>query len=382
MISLHIETRLSLITALIAMWAVISVAANEATPAGESPGLKEVYQQYFRLGTAIPSADLPLAEIRLLTHNFSSVTPENLMKPKYFQPAEGRFEFADSDRFVAFAERQGLQVHGHTLVWHQQTPAWIFRDGSVSASRDLVLQRMTNHIAKVVGRYRGRIASWDVVNEAIDDGDGFLRKSPWLELAGEDFIGEAFRAAHRADSAAKLYYNDYSIESPPKREKALRLIRDLKAAGVPIDCIGIQGHWRLGRVPFQDIEAAIVAFHAEGLKVAISELDLDLVPRAGDGAEVTRREAVGADVFADGCPPQLLQRQAEDYAELFRLFCKHADKIDRVTFWGLHDGRSWLNYWPSKRTNYPLLWDRELKPKPALTAVVRAADAESNAGDK
>jgi len=350
-----------------------------AEVAGVNParaGLRDVYRNQFAIGTCYPNSGLTAAEGDFLAGNFSSVTAENLMKPVYLQPAEGHFTFAAADRMVAFAASHGLKIHGHTLVWYQQTPDWFFRDGTNPAGRELVLQRMTNHIATVVGHYRGRVASWDVVNEALDDHDAFLRPTPWLKAIGEDYLAEAFRAAHRADPSARLFYNDFDIESPPKREKALRLIRSLKAQGVTVDGIGIQGHWRLDRVPYEDLAAAITAFHAEGLRVAISELDLDVVPRAGNAAYVDYQEAGnGADLFANGCPAEVLDRQAEQYGRLFRLLTAQSGAIDRVTFWGLDDGRSWLNYWPRRRTDYPLLWTRDLQAKPALAAVVVAASA-------
>jgi GH35 family endo-1,4-beta-xylanase len=330
--------------------------------AAEPSGLKDAYQKFFTIGAAIPSARMPAGELDLLKRNFSSITAENLMKPKYLQPAEGRFEFAKADEFLDFAKSNQLEVHGHTLVWHNQCPEWIFKDGDKTASRERVLERVAKHVSTVVGRYKGRIRSWDVVNEAIDDDKSGqdLRKSPWFLATGGDYIAEAFRAARRADPAAVLYYNDYDIEKPIKRDKTLRLIRSLKAQKVPLDGIGIQGHWRLDGIHLADIESAIIAFHSEGLRVSITELDLDVVT-----------EKTG-DPFAENFPPAYSLKQAEQYAGLFRLFHKHADKIDRVTFWGLHDGQSWLNYSPRKRTNHPLLWARDLSPKPAFQSVMNA----------
>jgi len=271
---------------------------------------------------------------------------------------------------VEMARANGLTVNGHTLVWHQQCPDWFFSDGGQIAGRELVLKRLRIHIAAVAGHFAGRMKSWDVVNEAIDDGSDYLRKSKWLACIGEDFIPEAFIAARQADSKAELYYNDYGIERPPKRDKTLRLIRDLKQHQAPIDGVGIQGHWQIDRIPFKDIEDAIIAFHSEGMQVMITELDIDVVTRKTAGSEAGLRERDGADPFANGLSDDLQQRLAVQYAKLFGLFLKHRDKITRVTFWGLHDGRSWLNYWPSKRTNHPLLWDRALQSKPALSAVL------------
>jgi GH35 family endo-1,4-beta-xylanase len=332
----------------------------------------------FAMGAAIPGAELNEAERRLLFANFNTVTPENCMKPAALHPAEGRFRFAEADALVEMAHANGLTVNGPALLWHNQCPDWFFTDDGWQAGRELVLQRMRAHIAGVAGHFAGKVQSWDVVNEAIDDKDEYLRKSKWLTSIGEDFIAEAFIAAQKADPKAELYYNDYKIEQQPKRDKALRLIRDLKQRGAPIHGIGIQGHWKLNQIPFKDIEDAILAFHSEGMQVAITELDIDVGIRKTAGAEVGVSEQDRADIFANGLPDDVQQRLADQYARLFELFLKHQDKITRVTFWGLHDGRSWLNYWPYKRTNHPLLWDRALESKPALSAVLALTLEETN----
>lgn len=335
----------------------------------------------FAIGAAIPGAELNRAERRLLFANFNTVTPENCMKPAALHPAEGRFDFAKADALVEMAHANGLAVNGHTLLWHIQCPDWFFTEDGQQAGRERVLQRMRSHIAVVAGHFAGKVQSWDVVNEAIDEGDEYLRKSQWFTSIGDDFIAEAFIAAHKADPKAELHCNDYNIEQQPKRDKALRLIRDLKRHGAPIHGIGIQGHWRLDHIPFQDIEDAIVAFHSEGMKVMITELDIDVGQRKTDGADVGALERASADLYANGLPDDVQQRLADQYAQLFALFLKHRDKISRVTFWGLHDGRSWLNGWPFKRTNHPLLWDRALQAKPALSAVLALTceDTDKNA---
>ena len=348
------------------------VASGEAAPTN-AMALKEAYSGCFLIGAAVGGADLKPAERDLLFSQFGVVTPENCMKPGPLQPAEGRFQFGPADALIDMASAHGLIVNGHTLVWHQQCPDWFFVDGDKPAGRDLVLQRMRAHIAAVAGHFAGRVKSWEVVNEAIDDGPGYQRRSKWLTAIGEEFVAEAFAAAHAADPKAELYYNDYNIERQPKRDKALRLVRDLKKRGAPIDGIGIQGHWQLDRIPYRDIEDAIVAFHGEGLKVLITELDIDVIPRRTAGADIGARQAGGRDPYADGLPADVQQRLADQYARLFAIFLKHRDKIGRVTFWGLHDGRTWLNGWPSRRTNHPLLWDRSLNAKPALTAVTSLA---------
>ena len=353
--------------------AVILCLHGVCVEAQEPATLKSAFGKWFDVGTAIPGPELTPAEQTLLLKNFTNVTPEGCMKPPPTEPQEGKFTFGAADAFVAFAQTHGLKVNGHTLVWHHQCPGWYFVDGDKPAGQELVLQRMRDHITTEVSRYRGKVFSWDVVNEALDDGKEYLRRDQWLASAGPGYLAEAYKAAQKADPAAELYYNDYGIESPRKRANALRLIHELKAAGARLDGIGIQGHWQLDKIPYQDIEDSIIAFHHEGLKVMITELDVDMVPRAKGGADASDKDHAVDDPYAQGIPAEKLARQAEQYARLFALFRKHADQIARVTFWGLDDGRSWLNSWPRKRTNYPLLWDRNLEPKPAFAAVIGEA---------
>ncbi len=310
----------------------------------------------------------------LLTAQFSAVTPENCLKPDPVQAAEGEFNFTRSDAFVDFGGANGLQVIGHCLVWAKddRTPPWFFRDGANTAGRDLLLARMKRHIDTVAGRYRGRIAQWDVVNEALDDGTNFLRPSGWSAACGEEFIAKAFEFAHAADPKALLIYNDYNNELPAKREKLIRLVRSLREKNAPVHAIGLQGHYEIDRLPLADIEATLGAMRELRMKVVVSELDIDVIPRGkwwADGGK-HRSELAKVDPYREGCPPEVLTRQAEQYAQLFRLFRKYSDVIARVSFWNLHDGQSWLNGFPWRRVNYPLLFDREGKPKPAFDAVI------------
>jgi endo-1,4-beta-xylanase len=324
--------------------------------------LYQKYQSAFNIGVALGGTlpdDYSAVEIETINSQFNVVTPENCMKPASIQPREGVFTFEQADALVAFARDNGKMMTGHCLLWHQQTPDWFFLDGDGPASRELMLIRMRTHIHTLVGRYRGQIMGWDVVNEAIDDKDDYLRDSPWLRLVGDDYLAQAFRFAREADPDVQLYYNDYSNEGPVKRDKTLRLLSSLRDAGVKVDAIGIQGHWSLDNIPFADIDAAINIYAQTGLKVMITELDISMLPWD---------ESAG-DPYKDGCPAELFQRQAEQYAELFKLFLHHRDVITRVAFWNLNDGRSWLNYYPYKHTNYPLLFDRNCQPKLAYDAV-------------
>jgi endo-1,4-beta-xylanase len=325
------------------------------------------------LGGQVPD-DYSPAERDLVLKQFGSVTPENCMKMTEIQPAEGQFRFEQADALAAFAKKHGLQLVGHTLVWakDERTPAWMFRDGDKPASRELVLKRMRDHIKTVVSRYRGQVACWDVVNEALADEEPFLRPSHWLSIVGPEFIAKAFEWTREADPDALLVYNDYNVELPKKREKLMRLIYELQKQNAPLGAVGIQGHWEVDNVPFRDIEALLGLMKKENLQVMVSELDIGVVPRGvwwADGGK--NREAIAkTNPLAGGCPPELLDRQARQFADLFQLFMRHADSVDRVTFWDLHDGRSWLNSFPWKHAEYPLLFDRAAVPKPAFKAVM------------
>jgi endo-1,4-beta-xylanase len=358
------------------------ILAGCSTPkqAASEPSLWRSAQGLFDIGVGIDDriADRP-DDWPLLTRQFNIVTPENCMKPAAVQAAEGQWNFARPDAFVGFATSHRLGVVGHCLVWAKddRTPGWFYRDGNKPADRELLLQRMKQHIDTVAGRYRGRIAMWDVVNEALDDGTNFLRPSGWTAACGEEFIAKAFEYAHQADPKALLLYNDYNNEAPAKREKMIRLVRSLKAKKAPLHGIGLQGHYEIDRVPFKDLEDTLVAMRALDLKVVVSELDIDVIPRSkwwADGGK-HRDELSKLDPYRDGCPPKILQRQAEQYARLFGLFRQHADVIERISFWNLHDGQSWLNGFPWERVNHPLLFDRQGRPKPAFDAVVSALTA-------
>jgi len=295
--------------------------------------------------------------------HFNAFTPENEMKWSSIQPAEGQFRFDAADALVEFARKHEMQVTGHTLLWHRQTPDWVHRDDAGEpVSRRLVLQRMRDHMTAVMTRYRGQVRGWDVVNEALRDGrDGYLRDSPWRATLGDDYVAIAFQAAHAIDPHVELYYNDYNLHEPAKRAKAVRLIRDLQQRGVRIDGIGMQSHHWLSVANPGHVAESIAAFAELGLSVHISELDLSV--HSGRLPEV--------DPYAGDLPGAILDRQAETYRSLFEVYFEHREVIERVTFWGLHDGASWLNHYPVRgRPDYPLLFDRSLQPKPAFDAVI------------
>jgi endo-1,4-beta-xylanase len=331
--------------------------------------LKDAFSKDFLIGSALgsrlPDCYAP-SELDLIKAQFNCATPEWCMKPKPLQPKEGVWHFDDADAYVAFCKQNHIAAFGHTLVWHEDCPDWFFVDGDKPASRELVLKRLRTHIETVLTRYRGKIRGWDVVNEAISDNPkDYLRKTQWLQTIGDDYLVEAFKFAHEADPSMTLQYNDYNIETEPKRSKAIKLIQNLQSNGAHVAAIGIQAHWQVGHVPFRDLEIAINDFQKLGLKVMITELDLDMLPRKKVA------DAPQPDIDA------LTKQQAEDYAHLFRIFVRHRDVITRVAFWGIDDAHSWLNGWPYKRENHPLLFDRDAKPKPAFDAIINVAKQQS-----
>jgi endo-1,4-beta-xylanase len=343
--------------------------------------LQAAAKPYFDMGVGISDriAEKP-GDWALLRKHFSMLTPENCLKPDPVQVREGQFQFDLPDRFVTFATSNHLRVVGHCLVWAKddRTPPWFFLDGTNPVSGEVLLKRMKTHIDTVAGRYRGRIAMWDVVNEALDDGTNFLRPSGWTRACGEEFLVKAFEYAHAADPGAMLIYNDYNNELAGKREKQVRLLRLLKERKAPIHAVGLQGHYELGKVPWTELEQTLETFQGLGIKVVVSELDIDVVLRGKWWAEggKYREELAKYNPYPETCPPEILRQQAEDYARLFRLFRKYGAIIERVSFWNLHDGESWLNNFPWQRQNHPLLFDRQQRPKPAYDSVISALQGD------
>ena len=266
------------------------------------------------------------------------------------------------------------------MIWHSQTPKWVFEDeAGKPLTREALLARMKDHIHAVVGRYKGRIEGWDVVNEAVDE-DGTHRKSPWLNIIGEDYIAKAFEYAHEADPGAKLIYNDYNLAVDAKRAGAMQMIRKLKAQGIQVDIVGMQGHLKLDWPSAEKEDQAIRELATLGVKIAITELDIDVLPAANQStsADVNRRDQAQANLnpYVDGLPKDVEQKLAKRYDELFAVFLKNKDVVKRVTFWGVSNRDSWLNNWPIRgRTAYPLVFDRERKPTPSYETVLSLGKA-------
>ncbi len=361
--------------------ALASVAAMQSRAiqaAVRQTGLKDAFKNDFLVGTAINSktlSDPDATQRELIVREFNSITAENCMKWAEIEPQEGRWQWDCADQFVDFGTKHGMRIVGHTLVWHSQAPQYLFVDEKgASVSKQRLQKRMEDHIGTLVGRYRGRIAIWDVVNEAIDEDEKGWRATPWFKILGPSYMERAFQLAHEADPKAHLIYNDYNEHNPGRRKFLVERIRDYKRRGIPIHGVGFQGHIGLDYPDLREYEDSIEAIAAEGLKVHITELEVDVLPRAWEftGAEISALEEYSEKLnpYASGLPKEVEQQQIDRYKQFFELLLKHRDKIERVTFWGTHDGESWKNDFPVRgRTNYPLLFDRQLKKKRVYDAV-------------
>ncbi|MEH7272796.1 endo-1,4-beta-xylanase [Neobacillus vireti] len=327
----------------------------------EVPSLKKVYENYFDIGAAVNFQTI-MTQRTLLAQHFNSITAENDMKFKNIQPYEGQFTFEKADELAAFAQSNGMKLRGHTLIWHNQTPEWVFQDVSGElVDRETLLQRMKDHINAVMGRYKETIFCWDVVNEAVtDEGPELYRPTKWLEIIGEDYIEKAFEFAHEADPEALLFYNDYNESNPQKREKIYKLVKSLIDKSVPIHGIGLQAHWNLVNPSLEDIRTAIERYASLGLKLHLTELDVSVFNHDDKRTDLTEPA------------PEMLEMQAERYHQVFHILRDYRDSITSITFWGAADDYTWLNDFPVKgRKNWPFLFDENHQPKESFWKVVQ-----------
>jgi GH35 family endo-1,4-beta-xylanase len=337
--------------------------------------LKEAVGGRFKIGVGVGHDVLQSPEdASLIKQHFEILTPENCMKPQGIHPAGDQWRFAAADRFADFARDNGLELVGHCLVWAKddRTDEWMMLENGEPVSRETMLDRIEEHVGTVVDRYADVASMWDVVNEAINDGpDGLLRDSIYSRTTEMEFIVTAFRIARANDPDALLIYNDYNCHKPGKRAKLIELLTELKKRGAPVDAYGMQGHFELGDDSLVQLRETFAELRKLGVKVVVSELDIDVVTRSRWWAEggKYREELESYDPYKDGLPDDIQRQQAEQYVQIFKLFDENSDIIARVSFWNLHDGQSWLNDFPWKRVNHPLLFDRERKPKRAFNAV-------------
>jgi len=349
--------------------------AKESTPT-----LKDAFSDKFLIGTAMNSDQVSGIDAegqRVAIEQFNSIVAENCMKSMYIQPEEGKFDFADADKFVEFGEKNNMHIVGHTLIWHLQAPAWFFVDEKgKNVSKEVLIERMKTHITTLVSRYKGRVHGWDVVNEAIED-DGSWRKTKFYEIIGEDYVRLAFEFAHAADPDAELYYNDYSMAHEGRRNGVVAMVKSIQEKGGKVDGIGMQGHFSMEFPTLEAFEKSLLAFSELG-KVMITEMDLGVLPnpRKDMGANVadTYEYEKSLNPYTEGLPDSVVVAWDNRIKDFFALYLKHHDKISRVTMWGISDANSWKNDWPIKgRTDFPLLFDRNYQPKPVVQELINMA---------
>ena len=350
-----------------------SAALIAAGCASQEPqGIKDAFEGKFLIGTALNAWEITGADtagVALVKKHFNSIVAENCMKSEEIHPEENVYNFELADKFVEFGEANDMFIIGHCLLWHSQLAPWFPYDEKGNyVTPEVLKQRIKDHITTIVTRYKGRVNGWDVVNEAIIE-DGSFRKSPFYDILGEEFIPFAFQCAHEADPDAELYLNDYGMNLPGRRDTYVRVINDLKSRGLRIDAVGMQGHMGMDYPTTEEFEASLLVFAGTGCKVMITEWDMSALPTVNFGANVSDTVAFKAAMnpYSEGLPEDV-SRTWNDRMKMFMdLFLKHSDKITRVTAWGISDNDSWKNGWPVRgRTDYPLLFDRNLQPKPFL----------------
>ncbi|MBE6024682.1 MAG: endo-1,4-beta-xylanase [Cellulosilyticum sp.] len=325
----------------------------------ENKYLHQVFEEDFLIGAAV-TPWLLKQRGEFIATQFNSLTAENEMKFESLQPQRGVYQFEVADKMVEFAQNNHMKMRGHTLVWHNQTPGWVFSNANGSSvSRDELLATMKEHIQNVVTRYKGKIYCWDVANEVIDDREGFFRESKWHTIIGDDFVQKAFEFAHEYDPEAQLFYNDYNAVIPEKRERICRLLKQLIASGTPIHGMGIQGHWNIYGPSEDDIKRAIECYADLGLKVQMTELDLSVYAFENKESKLLAPTK------------EMLTLQAERYESIFKIFKSYKDVITGITFWGVADDYTWLDNFPvRKRKNWPFLFDENYKPKESFQRVM------------
>ncbi len=339
-----------------------SLSQNKA----DDKGLAAYYKNYFPIGVAVNIKTLSGDESQLLLKEFNSITPENAMKMESIHPREDFYFWRDADSMVNYAQNHHLKVRGHNLCWHEQVPNWLFKDQKGNeVTKEVLLQRLKDHITTVVQRYKGKIYAWDVLNEVIGDTDEeFIRNSPWYKICGEEYIAKAFEYAHAADPEALLFYNDYNTERPIKRDKIYRLLKKLIDQKIPIHGIGLQAHWSVFEPSEKDLRDAIELYSSLGLQIHFTELDMSIYPW-----EKNKRQKLAGE--NDQLTPALERKQIEQYAKVFKIFREYKN-ITSVTFWNVSDRYTWLDYYPVPgRKNYPLLFDQNLQRKKAYAEIIK-----------
>ncbi|MDQ8184062.1 endo-1,4-beta-xylanase [Pelagicoccus sp. SDUM812002] len=381
MLRKHIYKAIS--PALLAGIAITTTSCEEAENEADVPSLHEAFEGLFLIGGTLSDRmilDTSDPGYAIAEKHFNSLSPENCMKWGRMNPEPNVENYELAETFVRYGAANDQALVGHTLFWHSQTPDWVYKDEAGNdLSREALLARMRERATLMAERWGDEIVYWDVVNESIM-GDGSWRKSKYQQIIGDDFTEQAFRIASEIlPPNAQLLYNDYSMTDAGRRDAVVAMVKDFKAKGLRIDGIGMQGHWLMDFPDTKDIAESIQAFGSTGVKVHITELDLDLLGRASFfGADVDIRAIQVTpenNPYPDGvAPPAEEERFANRYGEIFETLVANADHIERVTFWGITDKTSWLNHFPVRgRTNFALLFDRQYQPKPAFYRVLETA---------
>lgn len=372
------------ILTLFASMLVVSCGNGKQTTVTEETALKDAFGNKFLVGVAVnvrQSSEVDTASVKIIKKHFNSIVAEDCMKSANIHPEEDRYNFEQADQFVKFGQENNMAIIGHCLIWHSQLAPWFCVDQKGNnVSAEVLKQRMKDHITTIVTRYKGKIKGWDVVNEAIEE-DGSYRKTKFYEILGEEYIPLAFQYAHEADPDAELYYNDYGMNVPGRRDAVVKLVNSLKAKGLRIDAVGMQGHMGMDYPTIEDFEASMLAFAGTGVKVMITEWDMSALPTVKRSANisdtVTFRKAMNP--YPEALPDSVSAVWNARMKAFFNLFLKHADIVERVTAWGVSDGDSWKNNFPVRgRKEYPLLFDRNYEMKPFLKELINENKTTEN----
>ena len=362
----------------------ISCASKIVSEPSSKLSLGTHFKDLFYLGAAINEntiLGLDPKSTTIVNSEYNTISPENSLKWMFIQPSPNKFNFKAADKYVEMGLKNNMYIVGHALVWHNQLADFMQNLENSAETR----AHVENHINTLVSRYKGKIDAWDVVNEAFEE-DGSLRASVFYKNMGKNYIEEVFRKTEKVDPDVDLIYNDYNLYKPKKRAAVLEMVKKFKANGTQINGVGVQAHWDLKSPSIEEIEQIILDVHAAGVYVSFTELDISVLPNPWEmvGAEVTQNFSQfegdpKMNPYPNGLPDNIQEKLAKRYQEIFNVFVKHSDKINRVTFWGVMDKHSWLNDWPIKgRTNYPLLFDRNYNPKPAYKSVLEVNTDQQN----
>lgn len=372
------------ILTLFASMIVVSCGNGKQATITEEPALKDVFGDKFLVGVAVnvrQSSEVDTASVKIIKKHFNSIVAEDCMKSANIHPEEDRYNFEQADQFVKFGQENNMAIIGHCLIWHSQLAPWFCVDQKGNnVSAEVLKQRMKDHITTIVTRYKGKIKGWDVVNEAIED-DGSYRKTKFYEILGEEYVPLAFQYAHEADPDAELYYNDYGMHWPGRRDGIVKLIKSLKEKGLRVDAVGMQGHMGMDYPTVEEFEKSMLAFAETGVKVMITEWEMSALPTVHETANISDTVAFSKAMnpYPEALPDSVSAVWNARMKAFFNLFLKHADIVERVTAWGVSDGDSWKNNFPVRgRKEYPLLFDRNYEMKPFLKELINENKTTEN----